>query len=620
MDDELRDLARGMKHLYEESKTIPHANAPIYNELGDLVKQYSNKTFLNEGGMKTIYKVFDKKTDRYVAMAELHDDASDELYEIFLREARLTAKLEHPNIISVHDIGLSEDKPFFTMDLKVGDSLRDILRKLAERDEEYQKNYPLNVLLEIFNKICDAMDYAHSRGVIHLDLKPDNIQIGLHGEVLVCDWGLAKIVTEPEFYSGENEVKLSPDLLYSMTQNGELKGTPGYMAPEQASLDGVKTESTDIYALGCLLFSILTYQSTVNGSIEEVLKATKLGNLRLPSKAIPEKFLPQTLDHIFKKATSLKAEERYPSVKALKRDISNFLAGYSTSVDKGYFFREAALFFKRNQTACLTGFSLIFIMFVVTLLFVFNLNRRITEADTAKIIANHLSQKFLGDQQAAKNRYSQLSRDFVLETDKFLNLSVYSKPHESIKVALHTIDEYLKENPENELALDFRYNCLLIKQDFDEIINSASRTSKIYRLAKRYAEIRGSQKFLSEDNLALLFKEAHLFNVELSTLERMLCYQNAAQPRKTLDGAILRLLCIANKDSKKDFYKFSSKTQTLSISSPNFHTVSNLGTNASNLPLTRFLKLENIILTGTKITTPEQIENLPKGIKVVLKP
>ena len=132
-NDDIRSLARGMKHLYDESIDDLSEISPLYSEIREIDNQYTERTKIASGGMKTIYKVLDLKTDRYLAMAELHGDAPEEFYENFIREARLTANLDHPNIISIHDIGIIDDsRPYFTMDLKVGDSLRQILKNLSK--------------------------------------------------------------------------------------------------------------------------------------------------------------------------------------------------------------------------------------------------------------------------------------------------------------------------------------------------------------------------------------------------------------------------------------------------------------------------------------------------------
>ena len=217
----------GCPPLYmEEVEVSEDTQGAIYLELRRSGDRYTDKEILALGGMKKVSRIFDSKTGRHVAMAELRAEAPSELFETFLREARLTALLEHPNIISVHDIGLSpEGLPFFTMDLKKGDSLATILKK---------NRLSRNALLEIFIKLCDALSYAHSQKVMHLDLKPENIQIGRFGEVFICDWGLSKISGSDESEGKEfDEILFNPDLLNNMTLSGQVKGTPGYMAPEQ---------------------------------------------------------------------------------------------------------------------------------------------------------------------------------------------------------------------------------------------------------------------------------------------------------------------------------------------------------------------------------------------------
>jgi len=194
---------------------------PVCDSLSEVDDRYSGFTEIARGGMKRIYKVFDSKINRYVAYAKLHPNSPRELHDPFVREARLTALLEHPNIISVHDIGITdEDTPYFTMELKPGQSLAKLVSENM-KEERGGMNKPedkalsqdkssdfifhtssfrnsVNQLLEMFLKVCDAISYAHSKNVIHLDLKPDNVQIGEFGEVIVCDWGLGKIIGDKD--------------------------------------------------------------------------------------------------------------------------------------------------------------------------------------------------------------------------------------------------------------------------------------------------------------------------------------------------------------------------------------------------------------------------------------
>lgn len=166
-------------------------------------------------------------------MATLHDDAPLALCAPFIHEAWLTSLLDHPNIITIHNVRVDADKrPYFTMELKSGDSLDGLIEKLDAGVPEVCDRYSLNSLLQVFLKLCDAIEYAHSVHVLHLDLKPANIQVGQYGEMLVCDWGLGRM------HRGEDGMEfewllLNSDLLSSDTVFGQVRGTPGYMAPEQ---------------------------------------------------------------------------------------------------------------------------------------------------------------------------------------------------------------------------------------------------------------------------------------------------------------------------------------------------------------------------------------------------
>ncbi|NQZ59961.1 MAG: serine/threonine protein kinase, partial [Lentisphaeraceae bacterium] len=229
--------------LYDESEDYqpsPQLSSPLCEQLGELEENYSDEELIARGGMKSISRVFCASTHRYVAKATLNEVSKIELRDAFIREARLTALLDHPNIIKIYEIGLSKKgEPFFTMELKTGSNLSQFL---AEQHSKIE-------LLGIFIKICDAISYSHSRRVLHLDLKPENIQVGSFGEVVVCDWGLGKIITNMDRNDKAAEVQFDADILNHCTLYGEAKGTPGYMAPEQL-LGHEKSEQTDIYALG----------------------------------------------------------------------------------------------------------------------------------------------------------------------------------------------------------------------------------------------------------------------------------------------------------------------------------------------------------------------------------
>ena len=336
------------KNLASFFDEVEHLDpTPLTDILKSPKERYYNFTYYCSGGLKNIQRCTDRKTGREVAMAILKDDADAAKKESFLREARLSAMLQHPNIVPVYDIGLKDELPWFTMKFISGQSLGDIIDEL--RTDSNQNFDELAIRLDIFIKICDAMAYAHSRGVLHLDLKPDNIQISDYGDVVLCDWGLGQVMASEcddemlecySFNSGD---------LNSMTIDGAIKGTPGYMAPEQTSL--IKTKKgihSDTFSLGTILYSLLCYKKPFTGDeIEEVLQNT--ANCTFPKPSLIKADTPAPLEAVCLKAMSLKVEGRYHSVADLQKEILNFRNGFATSAENASLLKLLQLWYKRHR-------------------------------------------------------------------------------------------------------------------------------------------------------------------------------------------------------------------------------------------------------------------------------
>ena len=226
---------------------------PIQQELKSLDVRFLDLKWLAEGAMKDIFEAKELASQRKIAIAKLKDDSNQKNIEIFFREARLTASLQHPNIIRIYDIGY-DSTPWFSMELIEGMSLAEKINTIKSS----KIDWPLFERLAIFNKVCDAVAYAHSKQILHLDIKPENIRLGQYGEVILCDWGLGHIMfsNDDEIYS-DDELSLQNE----KTQHGYIRGTPGYMAPER--LNNEKTTQADIFSLGALLFSLLNYNTTL---------------------------------------------------------------------------------------------------------------------------------------------------------------------------------------------------------------------------------------------------------------------------------------------------------------------------------------------------------------------
>ncbi|MCH2206019.1 MAG: protein kinase [Lentisphaerales bacterium] len=347
----------------------------ILQELKDNARRYKNPELVGEGGFKKVYGAIDELTGRKVAMAMLADDSTTEEKERFLREARITACLQHPNIIPVYDMGLSEDdQVFFSMKLVEGESLATIFEKLYENNPDYSNKYPQEVLLDIFIKICEAIAYAHSKGILHLDLKPENIQISQFGEVLVCDWGLAIILgtcSDPliERYSFDEFQK------ENMTLKGTIKGTPGFMAPEQIR-GNMKDERTDIYALGAILYQMLYGQIPVKGdSVNKTIENTLAGQISEPTQKAA------SLHAVVMKALHMKSDQRYQKANDLLAEINKHRLGFATDAEEAGLTRVLYLLFNRNRLASILTFSFFVILGITVISFISRLKEEITKLE-----------------------------------------------------------------------------------------------------------------------------------------------------------------------------------------------------------------------------------------------
>lgn len=301
------------------------------------------------GGMKGVLLVFDQDTGREVAMAIMPDfrDRPKTDLEKFVREAKLTAHLEHPNIVPVHDIGIDgSGSPYFTMKYLHGQSLASVLRKIQKEDAETIANYGLVRLLHIYTRICHAIEFAHSQGICHLDLKPENINLGDFGEVLVLDWGLARSLKSPA--SGG---LLAPNEAGDEVAS-RVKGTPGYMAPEQIrTLNSAPIDvRADVYALGAILYAMLALTNPLARlSVDEILRRTVTGELPPPTEVAPEgRYVPAALEAICMKAMALRPADRYATVRELREDIFAFQSGYVPKAENASPLKHAGLFIGRN--------------------------------------------------------------------------------------------------------------------------------------------------------------------------------------------------------------------------------------------------------------------------------
>jgi serine/threonine protein kinase len=285
---------------------------------------------LGEGSQGIVYRVNDRDCHREVACKVLSYATTDpEEISRFIHEAQVTAQLEHPGIVPIHDLGeLRDGTVYYTMKRVDGVSMQDLLTTRSGKPEHRFE------LLEMFLRICETMAFAHSRGVIHRDLKPRNIMAGPFGEVLVLDWGLAKVVNCIDVARPMASMRSFPEADAYRTLNGTAVGTPAYMSPEQA-MGEVDTldRRCDIYSLGVILYEILAGASPyVRGEARKVMHQVSHGMwTRLDARKTSER-LPPALMAIVHRAMAFERTDRYQTVELLTADLRAFIAGGAVSV------------------------------------------------------------------------------------------------------------------------------------------------------------------------------------------------------------------------------------------------------------------------------------------------
>ncbi|PCJ52596.1 MAG: hypothetical protein COA79_23615 [Planctomycetota bacterium] len=316
-------------------------------------KKYAYGNEIARGGMGVIYDTFDLDLKRNVVTKVLKDNNSKESIVKFIEEAQITGQLEHPNIVPVYDFGINgEGHVYFTMKKVRGMNVLDILENIRNKDKKFEQKYPMDVLLGIFIKICDGIAFAHQKRILHRDLKPDNIMVGEYGEVIILDWGLAKIIgrisVNDSVESLDEAVSTTrKEGLESHTLEGSIAGTPEYMSPEQAkgNVDRLGVCS-DIYSLGCLLFTLVAKKLPVNGKTsKEVLSKVINGKIeKLPSATPPD------LRAIIEKAMSYDSFDRYMEVSEMQKDLQLYLKGYSVSARDERIGEGFVKLVRRNKT------------------------------------------------------------------------------------------------------------------------------------------------------------------------------------------------------------------------------------------------------------------------------
>lgn len=387
---------------------------------------------LGRGGLGIVSIALDTELNREVALKEIRTDRADEeaMRRKFMVEAEVTGNLEHPGIVPVYGLGVNAaGRPFYAMRFIRGDNLgvhvKEFHRQLAQGVCRFD-GPELRGLLRRFLDICDAISYAHSRGVLHRDLKPGNIMLGRFGETLVVDWGLAKTTGQ----SGEStevhvDLPIVPKLVESdATRMGSIIGTPAYAPPEQlrGEVEAIN-ERSDVYGLGAILYEVLCNTPPASGkTLEEVLANISQGRIQSPREKNPT--VPPGLAEICMKALATRPADRYVSATALMNDVEAWLDDLPVAAMPDNLLGRASRWFRRNRGVALAVASSLVIITLVASGAAWANHLLRVDADAARAEAERQQQvadKYFHQARNAVDRFlTNVSQDPQLANSGFL--------------------------------------------------------------------------------------------------------------------------------------------------------------------------------------------------------
>jgi serine/threonine protein kinase len=584
--------ATDMLSLYElvmSPKNTPslEETTSTTDELRALDKRYGQKKLVGQGGMKRVYLVDDRLTGRPVAMAFLNAQGDSSEQDRFLREARLTATLEHPNIMPIYDLGFNDEgAPFFTMKYTGDQNLYQLLKaryaKKPATPGGLKTDWPLLERLNIFINICEGIAYAHSRKILHLDLKPRNILVGKFGEVLICDWGLGKVLFDEDLETASAQEDIDPVFFHEISLKGHIKGTPGYMAPEQVDKSiGRRDHRTDIYALGGILHALLTGTPPVRGKTnQEIFEKTLAG--RMVWSEFRQHKVPAALEAVTRKALACKRENRYQSVAALKEDILAFMGGFATSAENAGYFRNLCLLTSRYKAASTLTAILLLSSFIFSV-FLYNSEQEARSNEKA-------ARDMLNLYTAEKEQQRQQKKSTI---EELIQLADESMDRRSLQRAITYANQVIALDPDHQDAWRIKGEGHFYLQEFKAAHAAMSQLPEghldsLRQLARKYGSMKADKKMLKAQDLIMLMDSVNLEQKQLLFAKHRNKYVDLSEHM-----TVVRYMLMATNPSQKMLhfdFKLTDDSILLDISG---NTRTSSMDALLNLPLT-VLNIENV--------------------------
>jgi len=609
--DDFSDIAHSLVDLFEnEKKQAGTESHCMLESLKESSQQYIIKELVGSGGVKNVYCVHDVCGRRVLAMALPNKDTDQEQIEKFVYEAWLTGQLDHPNIIKIHELSINDDNiPFFTMDLKAGMDLKELLTQLHAGNQKLSNFFTQKKLLEVFEKVCDAVSYAHSQHILHLDLKPANIQVGEHGEVVICDWGLAQVTRAKYFEETDKELLYSE--LIDKNNNNYIQGTPGFMAPEQMN-GGTLNEYTDIYGLGAILYTILTLTPPLPPEYTGKLDQSLFENIPAPQKVCGKK-ISDSLAAIAMKCLATDPSDRYASVQDLKNDIEKYQRGFTTGAEPDNIFKEVKLFYRRNKIICIQALVFLLVAIAGAASFIVNLQQSWSQ----ELDARQKAEKALGMYKQEKASSALLKRDFTWElihsNQIFVGKRFYNDPRKVLLTSLKGYEYNIELKPLGTHAKKMKGIALFILQRYDEAyhyIYSIDELKELRPAIDAAREYNYEYNGVVPPRVLSAVINAMRTNPKRGIILRTLAYDRQARNDYSNYELVVKALThFLNRNWEGEF-SYTPKTKTLNLSGNNCRRIS-MGDSYYTTSILEGLPISHLNLSNTSIRQLAGLENIP---------